>query len=358
MSDDPVPSGELQIANRPWLDSVTDFIRRAIPSAKSVHGPTVVHALYDDSPDQRATLRYVVDDPNHREVVVKVNHFPFLSGSAAAHRLVHRCSPTDVPEVIATEDIGTSSMILLATFEGSPLDSNTGPAHLRDMASTLGRIQVECTTESSAETGLATISPVDLPRLFDECFAKIQAHYPVWQTDDGKLEKAMGFPAAEVLNRLSNLRTNVDRWVQQLQEAGTALSIEHGDCHSGNAILRSDGSILIFDWENAGISHPFLSAEKLLTSGWGMDTGNSGGPWGYIRRTPTQDELKAAYLNEFVEPRSTLERSFDAAMCLAVIKEMHHEMEWARLCGWKDLNPEWTAQLINRLFQHVQLVEI
>ncbi len=349
---------ELQIANRPWLDSVPDFIRRAIPSAKSVRGPTVVHALYDDSPDQRATLRYEVGDPNHREVVVKVNHFSFLSGSAAAHRLVHRCSPANVPEVITSEETGTGSMILLATFEGSPFDSASRPAPLRGMASTLARIQVDCTAESDSEAGLTTIEPADLPRMFEECFENIQAHYPVWQTDDGKLEKAMGFPAADVLNRLSNLRPNVGRWVQLLEESEIALSIEHGDCHSGNAILRSDGTVLIFDWENACISHPFLSAEKLLTSGWGMDTGNSGGPWGYIRRTPTQDELKAAYLSAFGEPSSTLERSFDAAMCLAVIKEMHHEMDWARLCGWKDLNPEWTAQLINRMFQHVQLVKI
>jgi hypothetical protein len=93
-----------------------------------------------------------------------------------------------------------------------------------------------------------------------------------------------------------------------------------------------------------------LSAEKMLTSGWGLDTGNSGGPWGYVRDTPTQDELKRAYLGEF--GGSSLERAFDAAMGLAVIKEMHHEMEWARRCGWKDLNPEWTAQLVRRLFEH------
>jgi hypothetical protein len=135
------------------------------------------------------------------------------------------------------------------------------------------------------------------------------------------------------------------------------LSIDHGDCHSGNATLTADGSVLLFDWENACRSHPFFSMEKVLTAGWGLDTGNSGGPWGYVRNTPTQDELKLAYLGEFGRLTPVLDRAFDAAMCLAVIKEMHHEMEWARRCGWQDLNPEWTAQLINRLFKHVEVYD-
>ena len=66
--------------------------------------------------------------------------------------------------------------------------------------------------------------------------------------------------------------------------------------------------------------------------------------------------MKIAYLDAFGTPSKTLDRAFDAAMCLAVIKEMHHEMEWARLCNWENLNPEWTAQLVNRLFQHVQII--
>jgi hypothetical protein len=73
-----------------------------------------------------------------------------------------------------------------------------------------------------------------------------------------------------------------------------------------------------------------------------------------VRGTPTQEELKHAYLGEFGSETPTLLWAFDAAMCLAVIEEMHHEMEWARRCGWKDLNPEWTAQLVNRLFEHIR----
>jgi len=52
-----------------------------------------------------------------------------------------------------------------------------------------------------------------------------------------------------------------------------------------------------------------------------------------------------------------LYRAFDIAMCLAVVKELHHEWRWAEIMAWTDGNPEWTAQLINRLWQHRQRLQ-
>jgi hypothetical protein len=343
------------LVDHPWLDAVPTFIREALPNVQSLRGPTNVYAMYDEGPDRRSTLRYVTDDPEHSEVVVKVNHYSFLSGSAAAHRLVSRCSPTKVPKVLAIDESGPGCLILFAIFEGRSLDSFPGTEPLQELARTLGKIQVACSVASADEPGLETILPADLPRLFDESMANIEEHFGAWQSDEGKIEKAMGFPGHEVLERLKPLRSNVERWVEVLEEPKVSLSIDHGDCHGGNSTVLNDGTVLIFDWENACRSHPFFSMEKVLTTGWGLDTGNSGGPWGYVRGTPTQDEVKRAYLAEFGPTEPPLDRAFDAAMCLAVIKEMHHEMEWARRCGWKDLNPEWTAQLVNRLFEHIRV---
>ena len=341
-----------QVNDRRWLDGLPDFIRRSLPHVQTVTDPIAVYAMYDDGPDQRATLRYGTDNPEHPEVVVKVNRYSFLSGSPAAHRLVSRCSPAYVPWVIAAEVSPSGSLILLAIFEGRPLNGVAGMEPLLKMAKTLAKIQLDCAEAAAVATGLETVRTADLPRLFDECLANIEAHFAAWQGDDGKIEKAMGFPGCEVLNRLRPLRPKVDEWVTAVEAAAIPLSIDHGDCHSGNAALTADGSVLLFDWENACRSHPFFSMEKVLTAGWGLDTGNTGGPWGYVRNTPTQDVLKRAYLGEFGRVTPVLDRAFDAAMCLAVIKEMLHEMEWARRCGWQDLNPEWTAQLIKRLFEH------
>ena len=269
--------------NQPWLDDVPSFIRKVVPGAKSLRGPTIVHALYDANPDRRATLRYATDDAEHPEVVVKVNLFPLLAGSAEAHRLVSRCSPSNVPKVLAINEFGEGSMILFATFDGRPIDAASGPAALRELPKTLGQIQVACSIESANANGLETIKPGDILRKFDECLANIHTHFAAWEFDDGKIARAMGFAGAEVLSRLEPLRPKVARWIEVLEEPDIELSVEHGDCHAGNATCLADGTMLIFDWENSTRTHPFLSAEKLLTSGWAMDTDNSSGPWGYVR---------------------------------------------------------------------------
>lgn len=329
-----------------------DFVRRALPLGTLVEGPVATYAAYDDGPDPRVTVRFVTDDREHPEVVVKLNLFPLLRNSPAAHGLVSRCSPDSVPRVLACESGEEGSLILLATFEGTTVEKLNDLAPLLEMARTLGRVQVECTQASRSTVGLQTLEPEDLIHAFRECVEGIESHFDAWTHNDGRLQRAMGFPGDQVLAKLDSLRPRLEVWVDMLTEADVDLSIEHGDAHAGNAVQRPDGSVLIFDWENACRSHPFFSAEKMLTSGWALDAGTSGGPWGYVRNTPSQDALKIRYLEAFGPPTDRRKRAFDAAMGLAVIKEMHHEMEWARQCGWQDLNPEWTAQLVNRLTQH------
>ena len=115
--------------------------------------------------------------------------------------------------------------------------------------------------------------------------------------------------------------------------------------------------MLIFDWDDAVLSHPFLAVERLLVSAWHLDTNGGGGPWGYVTGTPSQAAVRDAYLNAISWGNwKERERAFDLAMCLAVVKEMYHEWQWAETMGWKDGNPEWTAQLINRLWQHGERV--
>jgi len=171
---------ENPVVDHPWIAEVPDFIRRSLPLVQTVVGPTAVYAMYDDGPDQRATLRYGTDDPDHPEVVVKVNHYSFLSGSPAAHRLVSRCSPTHVPRVIATEVSSSGSRILLATFEGRPLNGAAEKEPLRKMARTLAKVQMDCAEEATVATGLETIQPADLPRLFDGSLANIEEHLAAW----------------------------------------------------------------------------------------------------------------------------------------------------------------------------------
>jgi hypothetical protein len=89
------------------------------------------------------------------------------------------------------------------------------------------------------------------------------------------------------------------------------------------------------------ISHPYLSAEKLMVSAWSLDErGKVGGPWGYYRSSPTQELVRELYLRAWGGTSLREEHSYDAAMALATLEEMFHEMAWASLCGWEHQNPE------------------
>ncbi len=336
----------------PSLDEAIEFIRRSLGDVTHVSGPNEIFAQYTDVPDVRATVSFSTDSTRHPNVVLKVNRFPFLSATASAHACVASSAPDSVPEVLGSECSDVGSMILLKAFEGKVVGENSTVPSLLATAKTLAQIQIRCTESCLKVSGLQIVQTADLKAIFAECLANIEANLAAWIDEDGAIAEAMGFSGREVLDRLSPLVPRIETWIEAVEAVGVELSIDHGDCHAGNAVQLEDGRILIFDWENACQSHPFFSAEKLMTSAWGLDVGKAGGPWGYRRDTPTQRTIAEAYLASFNLPTDAAERAFNAAMCLATIKEMRHEMEWARVCGWKDLNPEWTAQLVNRLFEH------
>ena len=92
---------------------------------------------------------------------------------------------------------------------------------------------------------------------------------------------------------------------------------------------------MIFDWENALVSCPFFSMDKLMVSAWNLDSGTSG-PRGFVVGMPSQAAVRDTYLNALLwGTRAERGQAFDRAMCLATVKEMYTEMLWARATGWK-----------------------
>jgi len=327
------------------------FIRRRLPDAVAVEGPISVFADYQTVPDLRVTALFALTHPSVDRVVVKANRFPFLQGSGDAHRIVSRCAPQFTPTLLGSEDSLDEVLLLHDFFEGQPIgDSQT----IAETARTLAEIQRSASPFVDGSRTLQRTETAALPELFRQVIGVIRSHFEAawWPDEGGKIGKAMGFPGAEVLERLESLQDEFDQWVEALKNSSLALSLDHGDCHAGNAAMLESGGVVIFDWENASIAHPFLSVEKLMTSAWALDMGVKGGPRGYVRDTPTQDVVRDAYMAALGVEGPAEARAFDAAMCLATVKEMAHEMEWARLCSWEYQNPEWTAQLIHRLFEH------
>ncbi|MBI3972529.1 MAG: phosphotransferase [Chloroflexi bacterium] len=92
-----------------------------------------------------------------------------------------------------------------------------------------------------------------------------------------------------------------------LGAGGWPESIDHTDLHTGNCVVREDGSVLIFDWEVAVISRPFFSIEEL--------TSRCGG---------RGEEVRAAYVEALPwRTRSERERAVDLGMELGLITSAH-----------------------------------
>jgi len=358
----------------PWLEDppnlseVKAWISASLPDHPEVHGPTHVYTAYNTPPDVRVAARFWLVrthqpeatehlGPGHRDdnVVFRANFLPHHARSAAVYALISRLCPEDVPSVLAWEPLHEGWFMICRPFEGEIVENLKSLDALQDTARTLARIQVIFSAASEAEKEcLDRVGVTEVPGMFGTIIANIREKYEaVWRPDNGPLTKALGFPAAEVLVRLEPLQERIASWAGELESGRWLLSVDHGDLHAGNAVRLADGRVIIFDWENALVSCPFFLMDRLMVSAWNLDNGSSG-PWGFIAGTPSQVAVRNAYLDALPWGRRTeRESAFDRALCLATIKEMYTEMLWARATGWKDDNPEWTAQLVRRLLQYV-----
>ena len=342
---------------RQWIASV-------LPTKPEITGPTKIYSTYNSPPDIRVTARFQATDQqidNLVDVVFRANLFPLLASSARIHAFLSRHCPGLVPDVLACHETDGGTYMLYRAFEGEIASQIRSLDALTATAQTLAQIQAAVANAPNLEKADLPYLPLEqIPVLFAQMLANIRERYGrVWAADDGTLTQWMPFAASEVLVRLEPMQAQIETWSQELASGPWPVTIVHGDLHTGNAIVQPDGSLLIFDWDDAVLSHPFLAVERLIVSAWALDTGGGPGPWGYVDGTVSQSAVRDAYLNAInwgtLEKR---ERAFDIALCLAVVKEMHHEWNWAETMGWKDGNPEWTAQLINRLCQHASRVNL
>jgi aminoglycoside/choline kinase family phosphotransferase len=113
---------------------------------------------------------------------------------------------------------------------------------------------VEHTPELLA-LGLPDYSLAKLPRLYSQLLA-----------DEGSLliDQEKGLTSAEV-QQLRDLRARFEQICDSLAAFGILETLNHGDFHDGNVLLR-DGHITFFDWGEASVTHPFVSLRTFFVS--------------------------------------------------------------------------------------------
>ncbi|HEX5809967.1 MAG TPA: aminoglycoside phosphotransferase family protein [Anaerolineales bacterium] len=95
-----------------------------------------------------------------------------------------------------------------------------------------------------------------LPRLFSELLAD-QESLMIDQ------EKGLTTPEwDEVKGKVGRF----EEICRDLAALGIPESINHGDFHDGNVLVRDDGRITFFDWGDADVTHPFVSLRTFFVS--------------------------------------------------------------------------------------------
>jgi len=122
-----------------------------------------------------------------------------------------------------------------------------------------------------------------LPPLYSQLLA---------DTDSLMIDQEKGLTSAD-FQQLQDLTARFIQLSTHLASFGIPESLNHGDFHDGNILLR-DGRITFFDWGDASVTHPFVSLRTFFVS---METSLNLDEW--APPTPEMSALLHRYLESF-----------------------------------------------------------
>ncbi|HEX6799852.1 MAG TPA: hypothetical protein VF116_19230 [Ktedonobacterales bacterium] len=326
-----------------------EWIATSLPGNPPVVGPLIVH----QAKEWGATASFATLDAqttasgahSGREVILKLSTLPLFAAAPRLAALLHAAAPDAMPEVIAWDQRDGLSLTLFQPFEGRPVSEVHALAPLLETARTLARIQVAMAALPPDETASLLRTPVaQIPRLFDTVLRDVyERQMAYWAgTDTGRaIARQFALPP-DLPARLEAVRPHIAAWAAELASGPWPETVDHVDLHGENAVLRTaaDGSILIFDWEEAVLSAPFFSLDRLLNDARELDLGERAA-WSpdsapdAALYTPSEVALRDAYLAAL--PWGTpaaRERAFALAMALAPIKAAYEGIELGEALGW------------------------
>lgn len=292
------------------------------------------------------------------EVVFKASWLPLFEAAPAVYAVLSRACPGMVPELLASQNrADAETWALFHAFAGTPiatLPRARRAAALAAMAQTLAHIQTAVAGLPAAElAALPRHEVADLPAQFELLMHDLRARMlPYWRGAQGRaLARRYALPLDGLLERVEGYRAHVETWTAELVGGAWPTSLDHVDLHADNAVLTPGGAVLIYDWEEANLSLPFFSLDRLLDDARALDAPRGRQAASSYSPTvgPTERIVRDAYLQAL--PWQTLaqrERALDAALCLAPIKAAYEGLLFAQALGWPEGMPLVTAWAVDR----------
>ncbi|MFN8516777.1 MAG: phosphotransferase [Thermomicrobiales bacterium] len=350
-------------------DDVLRWIDDRFPRRTPATGP---HAIYR-SKAWGVTARFALspEDESPASVVFKASYLPsFAQAPRISSLLAHHC-PTVTPQPLAWTWRDDGTWMLFAPFAGEPITAQrggeSGPAQappaeaLIAVARTFGQIQRAIAGVPPEQiAGLPRFAVSQIPGVFDDLATLIAEHHlTAWQADDGAIIRRVGLPNRPLAS-LARWRMQVARWAGELAALPWPDTIDHVDLHTGNATLRSDGGVLIYDWEEALIGNPFFSLDRLLADARRLDYPRDSAPEAdaiAALASVTERIVRDAYIDALPwGDRAARERALDLALLLAPLKAAHEAEAFADALGWDDGHPRLTAWHLARALRRWEAV--
>jgi hypothetical protein len=326
--------------------AVRSWIASALPGRPQVVGPILIHMA--KAWGVTASFALMGVGPA-REVVFKACLLPrFATSAVRIYPLLDRLCPGAVPHVLATQaQPDGASWLLFDAFDGRPVAETDEIDALLALARTLAQIQVAVADAPETEKAGMPCAPIGMATVwFDATLVDVRGRYAAfWQGIGRELAAQFHLPP-DVAGRMATYRPHLAAWARELDRGGWPLTIDHVDLHGENAVVRPDGGILIFDWEEANLSCPFFSLDRLLDDAHEMAeerTTEIG------RYTPAERALRGAYLATL--PWGAAEarvRALDLALCLAPLKTAYEAGALAAALGWPEGAPHIAAWALGR----------
>lgn len=272
-------------------------------------------------------------------VVFKASLLPLFAHAPYVYSLLTRHCSGAAPELLAWTPRHSGAWMLFAPFAGVSVSVLPGLDPLLAMARALAAIQSAIASLPGSETTpIPRVCACDFPAMFDAVLEDIRARsLAFWRGDGRELAEQFDLPDA-VDERLARFRPRVTRWAAEMEAGDWPLSLDHVDLQPDNAVLQPNGRILLYDWEEANLSLPFFSLDRLLD-----DARERAGDEG-------EAALRAAYLNALPwRTTSERERALTLALCLSPLKHAYEGMRFAEALGWEEGLPHVTAWAVARM---------
>lgn len=336
---------DTSINEHTWPDAlvdaaeVRDWIAYSLPGRPRVSGPLAVYQAKEWGVTARFGAASQTGAPGAaRAVVFKANLLPLFRDAPHVESLLSLHCPGAVPELLAWKRRGAGVWTLYSAFAGVSV------ALLRDMqpllatARALANIQTAIAALPASELApLPRVYLRDFPDMFDAVLSDLRTRQLSFWRGEGRALAAQFALPDDTADQMARYRDAIPRWADELDAGGWPVSLDHVDLQAGNAVLQSDGRILIHDWEEANLSSPFFSLDLLLDDAQEL-AGDEG-----------ERDLRAAYLDAL--PWSTpvaRERALDLALCLSPLKHAYEALRFAEALGWLEGAPHITAWALAR----------